>query len=159
MSERTLSRGGVWSDKGDETSPDRHKAPSRTPNHPLSLHVAKPHPHQAPLMQGQSKRIQEGGGRRDTLFVVLFCTLLCVTPLLIVGGMAVGFSVLIGGVGVLVLTVLLVHWPSLGLFVVAGCVFLFEQEQLSTPILTDNLYIFHWPVQLEGFVERPIGVL
>ena len=98
--------------------------------------------------------------RKDALlFGVLFCTLLGVTPLLILAGVAVGFSVLLGGVVVLLLTIFIMRWPSLGLFVVAGCVFLFEQEPLSTPILTDNLYIFHWPVQLEGFVERPIGVL
>ena len=98
--------------------------------------------------------------RKDALlFAVLFCTLLGLTPLLIVGGVAVGFSVLLGSAIVLLLTISLMRWPSLGLFVVAGCVFFFEQEPLSTPILTDNLYIFHWPVQLEGFVERPIGVL
>jgi hypothetical protein len=98
--------------------------------------------------------------RKDTiLFVVLFCTLLGLTPLLMISGVAVGFSVLIALLAVLLLTISIVRWPSLGLFVLAGCVFLFEQEPLPIPILTDSLYVFHWPVQLEGFVERPIGVL
>ncbi len=98
--------------------------------------------------------------RKDALlFVVLFSALLGLTPLLILSGMRVGFSLVSGILAVLLLTISIVRWPSLSLFVVAGCVFLVEQEPLSTPILTDNLYIFHWPTQLEGFVERPIGVL
>jgi hypothetical protein len=98
--------------------------------------------------------------RKDAiLFVVLFCTLLGLTPVLMLSGIAFGFSVLVALLAVLLLTILIVRWPSLGLFLLAACVFLFEQEPLSTPILTDNMYIFHWPVQLEGFVERPVGVL
>ena len=98
--------------------------------------------------------------RKDALlFVVLFSALLGLTPLLILSGMTVGFSLVFGILAVLLLTISIVRWPSLSLFVVAGCVFLVEQEPLSTPILTDNLFIFHWPTQLEGFVERPIGVL
>ncbi len=98
--------------------------------------------------------------RKDTLlFVMLFVTLLGLTPLFILSGVSVGFSVLLASLAVLLLTISIMRWPVLGFFVVAMCVFLIEQEPLTTPILTDNLYVFHWPKQLEGFVERPIGVL
>jgi len=98
--------------------------------------------------------------RKDALlFVVIFITLLGLTPLLVLAGVAVGFSMLLGVLAVLALTIAVFRWPTLGLFIVAICIFLIEQEPLSTPILTDNLYVFHWPAQLEGFVERPIGVL
>src|SRR5260370_12058791 len=98
--------------------------------------------------------------RKDTLlFVMLFVTLLGLTPLFILSGVSVGFSVLLASLAVLLLTISIMRWPVLGFFVVAMCVFLIEHEPLTTPILTHNLYVFHWPNQLEGFVERPIGVL
>ena len=79
------------------------------------------------------------------LFIVIFFTLLGLTPLLVLGGAMVGFSVFIGGLAVLLLTISIVRWPTLGFYLVAISVFLIEQEPLPTPILTDNLYVFHWP--------------
>src|SRR2546421_1538897 len=98
--------------------------------------------------------------RKDILlFIMLFLTLLGLTPLFILGGAAVGFAVLFGSLAVLLLTILVFRWPTLGFYLVALSVFLIEQEPLVTPIFTDNLYVFHWPAQLEGFIERPIGIL
>lgn len=98
--------------------------------------------------------------RHETLlFSVLFITLLSFTPLFILSGTKTGFSMLLGIVAALVLALAIVRWPILGLYAVATSAFLVEQEALSTPIFTDHLYVFYWPPQLEGFFERPIGVL
>jgi hypothetical protein len=53
----------------------------------------------------------------------------------------------------------LVPWrPILGLYVITICAVIVEEEPLAgTPIGTDRLYIFSWPVQLQGLPERPIG--
>jgi hypothetical protein len=98
--------------------------------------------------------------RHETsLFVVLFIALLGFAPLFILGGTRMGFSLLLALVGILALTLAIVRWPIVGLYLVATSAFLIEQEALPTPIFTDHLYVFHWPPQLEGFFERPIGVL
>ncbi len=93
------------------------------------------------------------------LFIVLFITLFSFTPLFILGGTKTGFSMLLGGVVALALALSIVRWPILGLYALAASAFLFEQEALATPIFTDRLYVFYWPPQLEGFFERPIGLL
>ena len=94
-----------------------------------------------------------------SLFVVLFITLLGFAPLFLMLGTKIGFSLLLALVGILALTLAIVRWPIVGLYVVAACAFLIEQEALATPIFTDHLYVFYWPPQFEGFFERPIGVL
>src|SRR6266571_2241116 len=78
------------------------------------------------------------------LFIVIFVTVFCITPLMILGGAKVGFSVILGGLAALTTAVLIVWRPVLGFYVVAGCAVLIEQSSLPTPILTDNLYIFYW---------------
>ena len=101
-----------------------------------------------------------GRKRHDiVLFVILFIVLLSLTPLLTLWGVNTGFSVVIGMIAALILAVALVRWPIMGLYLVAASAFMVEQEPLTTPIITDHLYIFYWPVQLAGFVERPIGIL
>jgi hypothetical protein len=94
-----------------------------------------------------------------SLFIVLFITLLSFTPLFLLGGTKIGFSILLAVAGLLVLALAIVRWPIIGLYTVATSAFLIEQEALPTPIFTDHLYVFYWPPQLEGFFERPIGVL
>ncbi len=93
------------------------------------------------------------------LFIVLFITLFSFTPLFIWGGTKTGFSMLVGVILALALALAIVRWPILGLYALAASAFLIEQEALSTPIFTDRLYVFYWPPQLEGFFERPIGLL
>ncbi len=93
------------------------------------------------------------------LFIVLFIMLLSFVPLFVLEGMKTGFGVLLAGVGVLALMLVIVRWPIVGLYTVAASALLIEQEPLSTPIFTDHLYVFYWPPQLVGFVERPIGLL
>lgn len=98
--------------------------------------------------------------RNDSaLFIVLFFILLGVTPFFVLAGVTFGISVLLGGLAVAILVIMIVRWPSLVVYVMAGCAFLIEQEPLATPVLTDHVYIFYWPPQLEGFIERPIGLI
>ncbi len=98
--------------------------------------------------------------RSDTLlFIVIFVTALGTTPLLILAGASVGFSVVLGIIASLAIAISIVRWPVIGFFVIAGCVVLVEQEALPTPIFTDRLYVFYWPPRFTGLVERPIGFL
>jgi len=98
--------------------------------------------------------------RRDMLlFIIIFCTVFSLTPLLVLGGVTLGFSLVLGSLVALIIAALIVRWPLVGFYVVAGCVVLIESEPLWTPILTDQLYIFYWPPGLEGQIERPIGFL
>jgi|SRR5450755_448635 O-Antigen ligase len=91
--------------------------------------------------------------------IVLFITLFSFTPLFILLGTKTGFSILLASALILALTLAIVRWPIVGLYAVAGSAFLIEQEALSPSIFTDQLYVFYWPPQLEGFFERPIGLL
>jgi len=92
-------------------------------------------------------------------FSVIFVAALGITPLLILAGVNIGFSMLLGLIGALALAIAIVRWPVVGFFAIAGCVALIEQEPLPTPIFTDRFYIFYWPPRFTGLVERPIGFL
>ncbi|MEO6890974.1 MAG: O-antigen ligase family protein, partial [Ktedonobacteraceae bacterium] len=52
---------------------------------------------------------------------------------------------------------LVIRRPVTGFYMLAVCVVLIDQAPLLTPVLTDRLYIFYWPRQLEGLIDRPIG--
>ena len=93
------------------------------------------------------------------LFLVIFVTVFSATPLLVLGGAAIGFKYVLGGLLALIAAILVVRWPLTGFYVIAGCVVLVEQEPLATPIFTDQLPIFFWPAKLMGIPERPIGFL
>src|SRR6266700_7618376 len=93
------------------------------------------------------------------LFIVIFSTVLSLTPLLVLGGLTVGFGLVLGIVVSLLTAVLIVRWPLTGIYVVAGCALLIEEQPLFTPIFTDQLNIFYWPQGLEGLIERPIGFM
>src|SRR5438552_2105209 len=93
------------------------------------------------------------------LFLVIFVTVFGLTPLLVLAGASIGFSMVMGGLMALIAAALVVLWPVLGFWIVAGCAVLIEQNPLTinTHILTDQLYIFAWPPSLAGLIERPIG--
>ncbi|HXJ80466.1 MAG TPA: O-antigen ligase family protein [Candidatus Methylomirabilis sp.] len=65
------------------------------------------------------------------------------------------FTVLIA----LVAVGLIVARPIIGLYVLTACVVLIEARPLKIPVLTDLLYVYHWPPELAGRGERPIGLL
>src|SRR5215467_11814529 len=98
--------------------------------------------------------------RNDALlFLVIFMAVFGLTPLLVLAGASIGFSMLIEGLLALIAAALVVRWPVLGFWIVAGCALLIEQNPLTVNanILTDQLYIFAWPPRLTGLIERPIG--
>ncbi len=93
------------------------------------------------------------------LFLVIFIIVFSFTPLLVIGGEAVGLTLALCGLVSLILAALIVLSPVVGFYVVALCALLVDQSPLLTPVLTDHLYIFYWPPGLEGLIERPIGFL
>jgi O-antigen ligase len=94
------------------------------------------------------------------LFMVIVIVIFSLTPVLILTGAAVGYSVLLGCLAALTVAVLVVRWPTFGFFVTVVCAVLIEQNPLNTAhILTDALYVYYWPTSLAGLIERPIGFL
>jgi hypothetical protein len=114
----------------------------------------------APNTRGTVPALLAAAKRSDVLlFLVIFVTVFSITPLLVWGGATIGFQYLLGVLAALAAAALVVRWPLAGLYIVAGCVVLVEEEPLATPIFTDQLDIFHWPASLTGLPERPIGFL
>ena len=98
--------------------------------------------------------------RNDVLlFIVIFAAVFSLTPLFVLGGLTVGFGLVLGIAASLASAALIVRWPLAGVYIAAGCAVLSEEAPLPTPILTDRLYIYYWPPSLEGLIERPIGFL
>jgi O-Antigen ligase len=94
------------------------------------------------------------------LFSSIFIIALALASLLVLAGSAIGFSTLLAAIAVLVALILIVRWPLVGFYVVAACALLIEQD----PLMVDGkvsyyLYVFYWPPQLAGLIERPIGFL
>jgi hypothetical protein len=132
-------------------------------------------PAKKPLLARAAKRRQPRGINRSSgampilltahkqndllLFIVIFAIALSLTPLLVAVGVQVGFSIVLASIAGLILAALVVRWPVTGFYVVVGCVLLIEQEPLQYHDLTDRLYIFYWPPNLAGFIERPIGLV
>lgn len=97
---------------------------------------------------------------RDWLFYLVM--LVCVigfTAALSMAGTAVGYTLILAGLILLVLVLLIARWPIVGFYVVAVCAVLIESEPLPNPIITDQLYVFYWPPHFTGLPERPIGFL
>ena len=93
------------------------------------------------------------------LFIVIFVAAFSLTPLLVLGGLTVGFGLVLSIAVSLIIAALIVRWPLAGVCIAAGCVVLIEDSPLFTPVLTDHLPVFYWPPGLEGLFERPIGFL
>src|SRR5579859_3581637 len=112
------------------------------------------------LLSTQKRREQVLSGAIVLITVAL-------APLFVLGearfGIALALSLLIAPIVV----AMVVSRPLVGLYLVVGAALLVEQESLTldnggaTPVFTDTLPVFHWPSgsALEGFIERPIGLL
>lgn len=97
--------------------------------------------------------------REILLFIVVACTAFSLAPLLVWSGVNMGLSLALGIVMALGLAIVIVRWPLVGLYVVAGCVLLIEDNPPPVSTFTDTLYVFSWPPSLEGLFERPIGLV
>lgn len=95
------------------------------------------------------------------LFLTLFSFALCLVFLLAMGGVSIGFGLILALFGVLIVVVLVVLWPMVGFFVILGGTLLIEQNPLPVHVSVfdriSNLYVFHWPTALQGLPDRPIG--
>ncbi len=119
------------------------------------LHQAG-HTDQAPSV----KRLTQADKQFERwLYIVLLGLTIGATPLMAYTQSQVGFGLALGLLLVAVVVVLMVRWPVLGFFVLAICAVVVEQDLLPYPIITDHLYVFYWPAQLQGLPERPIGFL
>lgn len=94
------------------------------------------------------------------LFTSIFIIALALAPLLVLAGAAIGFSTLLAATVVLAAAVSIVRWPVVGFYVVVACALLVEQDPLTVNgVVSYYLYVFYWPPQFAGLIERPIGFL
>lgn len=94
------------------------------------------------------------------LFLIIFFVALGLAPMLVVAGMNIGFSMLIGVLAALGVAILTVRWPVFGLFIALSAAVLIEESSLRLASdFTDKLYVFSWPPSLQGMFDRPVGLL
>lgn len=98
--------------------------------------------------------------RSDTLlFIVIVIVVSCLIPLLVLSGATFGFNATVGWLVVLAATLSIARWPVVGMYVVLGCALLIEQVPIIVNGVSFNYYVFYWPPNLAGLIERPIGFL
>ena len=91
------------------------------------------------------------------VFLTIFISTLSLILLLLLGGNIVGFGLVFGLTGVVVLLALVVRWPIFGFFVALGCTLVIDQQPLPLFGSSVKIYVFYWPSALEGLPDRPIG--
>ena len=91
------------------------------------------------------------------LFLVLFISMLTLVPLLVIAGIAIGFSYILALLVVLILTAVVIRWPIVGFFVVFASALAIDQSPTDVVGGSPNMYIFYWPSSLQGLPDRPIG--
>lgn len=92
-------------------------------------------------------------------FLAAMVVTVALTPVMLFLQLRLGFALTLGLLIVVILIVVMVFWPIAGVYTLAICAVVIEQENLQYPIVTDRLYVFYWPAQLQGLPERPIGFL
>ena len=97
--------------------------------------------------------------RGDTfLFMIIAAIVICLTPVLMLIGMYIGFSYMIGGIVVLAILAFVARWPVIAFFLVAVSALVVEQDPSSlSGSFSYTLYVFYWPTSFAGLIERPIG--
>ncbi len=97
--------------------------------------------------------------RGDTfLFMIIAAIVICLTPVLILIGMDIGFSYMVAGIVVLAILAFVARWPVIAFYLVAAAALVVEQDPSSlSGSFSYTLYVFYWPTSLAGLPERPIG--
>jgi hypothetical protein len=97
----------------------------------------------------------------DRMFWIFAGAAVLLTPPLVLAVDRVGLGVVFSGLVVIMLLATIALQPIVALYVVAFSAILIEEDQPPYDIWTNHLPIFSWPARsaLEGFVERPIGLL
>jgi nitrate reductase NapE component len=91
------------------------------------------------------------------LFSVIFVSVFCLVPILTISGIVIGFGYTMTILALLIISVLVIRWPTFGFFVVLGCTLLIEQNAIPLLGNVSNIYVFSWPPSLQGLPDRPIG--
>ena len=110
-----------------------------------------------PLTVPRLMRDARSGERK--LYLAAIALVVGLAPLMAFLQLQIGFALALGLLIAAILVVIMLVWPIAGVYVLAICAVVVEQEALTYPIITDHLYIFYWPANLEGLPERPIGFL
>src|SRR5579871_5974742 len=92
--------------------------------------------------------LQEQRKQDLSLFCSVFLAVVSLTSLLVLAGVSIGFSIVLGVFIAFCVAAFVVRWPLVGFFIVAVCATLIEQNPLFTSIFTDRLYIYAWPPAL-----------
>ncbi|HEU0026288.1 MAG TPA: O-antigen ligase family protein [Ktedonobacterales bacterium] len=112
---------------------------------------------EAPLAVSRLIRDARKGERR--LYLAAMALTVGLAPLMAFLQIQIGFALALGLLIIAILIIIMLIWPIAGVYALAICAVVVEQEILTYPIVTDHLYIFYWPVNLQGLPERPIGFL
>ncbi|HZU70445.1 MAG TPA: hypothetical protein VFA09_24450 [Ktedonobacteraceae bacterium] len=91
------------------------------------------------------------------LFLSLFSGMLGLVFLLVVAAVSTGFFLAVQLLVVSIILVLTFRWPVIGFFAVLSCTLLIEQNPLLVFGGTPNVFVFYWPLALQGLPDRPIG--
>ncbi len=91
------------------------------------------------------------------LFILLFISMLCLVPGLVISGIAIGSSYILAILVVLVVTLLVIRWPIVGFFVILVCTLSIDQSASDVVGGSPAIYIFYWPDSILGLPDRPIG--
>ncbi len=92
------------------------------------------------------------------LFILLFISMFCLVPGLVIAGVAIGFSYVLTILVALIITTLVIRWPIVGFFVVLACTLAIDQNPVDVVGGSPTLYVFYWPSYLQqGLPDRPIG--
>jgi len=97
--------------------------------------------------------------RRNDLiqFLLLFISMLVLVPVLVVAGIAIGFGYIFAILVVLILTAVVIRWPTVGLFIILASALAIDQSPTDVVGGSPTLYILYWPNALQGLPDRPIG--
>src|SRR5579884_1634392 len=91
------------------------------------------------------------------LFLSLFSGMLGLVFLLVVAAVSTGFFLAVQLLVVSIILVLTFRWPVIGFFAVLSCTLLIELNPLLVFGGTPNVFVFYWPLALQGLPDRPIG--
>jgi hypothetical protein len=91
------------------------------------------------------------------VFLVMLAFTVGLAPFMMLEDLTYGIGLALGALVAVVVLVLTVRAPVFGFYILAFVAVVIEEEALATPIGTDRLNIFSWPVRLSGLPERPIG--
>lgn len=115
-------------------------------------------PHPSPYLRPTT--VQDAARRRERLLLrVLLAGATIAALALSAVGLVVGAGPVLALVIVTIGVLVILRWPIGGTFILLSCIVIVDENTLAFNIFTNQLYVYSWPAGLEGFIERPIGLL